>query len=221
MYCVTISSGVDILTGQTSLTTSNLYLRQLTDLLDALRLTRPVSLIGLSMGGPITATFTARHPERVDKLVLIDPAGVQAMFLSRFAKVIAAPGVGEAILSLIGNGGPFRKILSNELEHTLGQDFLTKYLAQIQYKGFRNAILSTVRNDMLVSCIDVYRQVGELNKPVLLLWGKEDRTVPLKHNETLRKVIPNIEFHAIEGTGHIPHYEKPVVVNPILLNFLK
>ncbi len=199
----------------------DLYLGQLTDLLDALRLTRPVSLIGLSMGGPITATFTARHPERVDKLVLIDPAGVQAMFLSRLAKIAAAPLVGEALLSSVGNGGLLGRLLSGSLERQLGKDFLTKYLAQTQYKGFRNALLSTVRNNMLVACIDVYRRVGALNKPVLLLWGEEDRTVPLKHNRTLRRAIPKLEFHAIANTGHIPHYERPEVVNPILLNFLR
>src|SRR5512133_3196950 len=48
----------------------DLFVRQLSDLLAALRCTRPVSLVGLSTGGPITATFTARFPERVDKLVL-------------------------------------------------------------------------------------------------------------------------------------------------------
>jgi pimeloyl-ACP methyl ester carboxylesterase len=46
----------------------DLFVRQLADLLDALRFPRPVSLIGLSMGGPITATFTERYPERVNKL---------------------------------------------------------------------------------------------------------------------------------------------------------
>ena len=53
----------------------DLFVEQLAELLDALRLTRPVTLIGLSMGGPISTTFTARYPERVNKLVLIDPAG--------------------------------------------------------------------------------------------------------------------------------------------------
>ncbi len=59
-----------------------LFVNQLTDLLDALRLTQPVNLIGLSLGGPITATFTVRHPGRVQKLVLIDPAGARPIQLS-------------------------------------------------------------------------------------------------------------------------------------------
>jgi pimeloyl-ACP methyl ester carboxylesterase len=33
--------------------------------------------------------------------------------------------------------------------------------------------------------------------------------------------MPNVQFHAIEQAGHIPHYEKPAQVNPILLEFLR
>jgi len=42
----------------------DLFDKQLSDLLDALRFKSPANLIGLSMGGPVAATFTARHPSR-------------------------------------------------------------------------------------------------------------------------------------------------------------
>ena len=74
---------------------------------------------------------------------------------------------------------------------------------------------------MLDSFIDYYQRVGRLEKPVLLFWGRNDTTVPFKHSDSLREVIPNVEFYAIENCGHIPHYEKPEEVNPILLEFLR
>jgi pimeloyl-ACP methyl ester carboxylesterase len=74
---------------------------------------------------------------------------------------------------------------------------------------------------MLGSFLPVYQGIGELNKPVLLLWGTDDATVPFRHSERLRAVIPQAEFHAIERGGHIPHYKKAGEVNPILLDFLK
>jgi pimeloyl-ACP methyl ester carboxylesterase len=67
----------------------------------------------------------------------------------------------------------------------------------------------------------VYQQIGRSNLPVLLLWGRHDRTVPFRHSDTLREAIPGIEFHAIEDSGHIPHFEKPEMVNPLLLRFLR
>jgi pimeloyl-ACP methyl ester carboxylesterase len=98
-------------------------------------------------------------------------------------------------------------------------DLCTK--AQAQYKGFRNAILSTIRNNVTGGCIETYRQVGSLGKPVLLLWGRHDTTVPLRHSDDLRAAMPGLAFHIIEDCSHIPHYEKPEQTNAILLDFLR
>ncbi len=199
----------------------DLFVKQLSDLLDALRLTRPVSLIGLSMGGPITAAFTARYPQRVEKLVLIDPAGARPIVLSRILKVVTKPYVGEAILGLVGSGGMLKNIALDFFDKKLVDHFQQRYLVQMQFKGFRRAILSTVRNNMLDSFLDNYRKVGSLNKPVMLIWGRHDSTVPLKHSEDICRAIPNIEFHVIEDCSHIPHYEKPEETNALLLEFLR
>jgi pimeloyl-ACP methyl ester carboxylesterase len=74
---------------------------------------------------------------------------------------------------------------------------------------------------MLDSFYDVYARVGGLSKPTLLFWGKNDATVPFDHSADLLKALPHAKFHAIEDCGHIPHYEKPEIVNPILKKFLE
>jgi len=198
-----------------------LFVRQLGDLLDALGFTQPVTLVGLSTGGPITTTFTALHPERVDRLVLIDPIGARHLPISRILRVAAMPIVGEAVISLVGNERMVKNIASDFFDHGLVEEFESQYIAQLQFKGFKRAILSTIRNHMLDSFLDYYQRVGRMDKPVLLFWGRNDPTVPFKHSEVLRKVMPQVEFHAIENCGHIPHYEKPEEVNPILLEFLR
>lgn len=197
------------------------FVRQLTDLMNALQLTRPVNLVGLSMGGPITATFTARHPERVDRLVLIDPVGARPIPLARLLKVASLPLVGEALLALFGRDSMVRKIASDYSDEKLDEHFLDQYIDQLQYRGFRRAILSTIRNHMLNSFMDIYRKVGSLNKPVLLIWGRQDTTVPLEHSEDLLRAMPQTEFYVIEDSSHIPHYEKPDETNPLLLEFLR
>lgn len=199
----------------------DLFVRQLGDLLEALHLVaRPVSLVGLSTGGPITASFTARIPERVSKLVLIDPVGAKPFALGRIAKVASLPILGEALIGLIANVRIVRRLATSRLDREHIGEFGPRYLAQMEYKGFKRAILSTVRNNMLGSFLPVYEQIGKMDKPVLLFWGRNDRTLPFRHSEALRKAMPQMEFHAIENSGHIPHYEKPEVVNPILLRFL-
>jgi pimeloyl-ACP methyl ester carboxylesterase len=197
-----------------------LFIRQLRDLLDGLGFTHPVSLVGLSTGGPIIAAFTERFPERVSKLVLIDPVGAKPFALGRALKTLATPFVGETIIGLLGIGGMTRISSSEAAIRAYADQILPGYVTQMKYKGFKRAILSTIRNHMLDSCLDVYERIGKMDKPVLLFWGPHDYTVPFKHSKILRKAIPNVEFHAIENAGHIPHYEKPEEVNPILFEFL-
>ncbi|HSB01830.1 MAG TPA: alpha/beta hydrolase [Anaerolineales bacterium] len=198
-----------------------LFVRQLGDLLDGLRLTSPVSLVGLSTGGPITAAFTARFPERVDKLVLIDPVGAKPLPFAGILKVASMPLVGEAIAGLVRSDRLNNRLVASLFEREFIEHFQPRYIVQMRFKGFRRAILSTIRNKMLDSFLDVYERIGKMNKPVLLFWGRNDPTVPFQHSDLLRRAMPAMEFHAIENCGHIPHYEKPDDVNPILLQFLK
>src|SRR5918993_169722 len=130
----------------------------------------------------------------------------------RVLKVVAMPFVGETIISLLGIRGMTRISSSEAAIRLYADQILPGYITQMRYKGFKHAILSTIRNGMLGSFIDVYEHIGKMNKPVLLFWGPQDHTVPFKHSEILRQVMPNVQFHAIEHAGHIPHYEKPADV---------
>lgn len=198
-----------------------LFVQQLHDLLDMLEIHEPVDLLGLSMGGPITAGFTHKYPQRVRRLVWIDPAGVRPIGLSRLLQVATWPGLGELALALFGRESLVKGIASDFFDPALVAEFQERYRVQMQYKGFRQAILSTVRSGMLGSFLEIYREVGKLGKPTLLLWGKNDTTVPLAHSRDLLAAVPHAEFHVIEACGHIPHYERPQEVNPILLKFLR
>ena len=199
----------------------DLFVNQLHDLLDALRLTRPVNLIGLSMGGPITGTFTARFPERVKSLTLIDPAGVRPVSLTPMLKAMKLPGVVEAVFGLVGSDAMVKGAAKDFYDPELVGMFMDRYKVQMQYKGFKRAILSSIRNDMLGSFVESYKRVNGSKIPVLLFWGRNDRTVPFEYSAELRAVLPDAEFHVIEDCGHIPQYEKPDEFNPILLEFLK
>jgi pimeloyl-ACP methyl ester carboxylesterase len=199
----------------------DLFFHQLTGLLDALRFPCRVNLIGLSLGGIIAATFAVHHPERVNKLVLIDPAGARPISLSPLHRVASLPLVAESILSLVGGQTLINSFAKDFFDPALVDHFMSQYRVQMEYKGFQRAILSTIRHGMLGSFIDTYKALGKMDKRVLLLWGRDDMTVPFEHSFDLRAALPQVEFHAFEGCGHIPHYEKPDQVNPVLLAFLR
>lgn len=196
-----------------------LFVRQLKDLLDALEI-KKVSLIGLSMGGPITASFISQFPQNVCRHGLIDPAGAKSIRISGLVKSRMLPFLGKLTLGLLGSRKMVGKIASDIFDLELVNLFQSRYKIQMQYKGFKYAILSTLRNNMLGSFYETYTQIGKLKKPTLLLWGKNDTTTPFENSKLILEAIPHAEFHAVENCGHIPHYEKPELVNPILLEFL-
>lgn len=198
----------------------HLFVRQLKDLLDALGIKEPVHLAGLSMGGPISAAFMDKFPERVKSHILVDPAGAKPIPLSWTLKAAKLPIVAELVLGLFGGESLVKGIASDFFSSGLIKQFQNNYRIQMRYKGFIRAILSTIRNGMLDSFYETYQRVGKLKKPTLLFWGRNDTTVPFEDSRAILSAISHAEFHPIENCGHIPHYEKPAEFNPILLKFL-
>ena len=111
-------------------------------------------------------------------------------------------------------------IASDFFSSDLIEQFQNNYRVQMRYRGFIRAILSSIRNGMLDSFYETYQRVGKLGKPTLLFWGRNDTTAPFADSQDILAAIPHAEFNPIENCGHIPHYEKPEEVNPILSEFI-
>lgn len=195
------------------------YDRQLVDLLEALHLESPVNLVGLSMGGAIAVGIADRHPDLVHRLVLVDPAGLPAK-QSPLMVILKVPYLGEWL---------FDHFAEKSLVAGLAKDLHTRekvtalearYRVQMQYAGFKRALISTLRHGPIHTMERAYQRVGQNSLPILLIWGREDRTVPFKLSDAIRAALPNAEFHAIDGAGHVPHYEVPDIINPLIIRFL-
>ncbi len=197
----------------------DLFDRQIIDLIHSLDINTPVSLVGSSMGGIVASIFAVRHPELVDRLVLLDPAGV--MPPPEFPKsLLLVPVLGELIMHLTGS----RTLPSGMAEDLLYPDrfpqYVSDYLPQMEIAGFKRAVLSTFRSGILWNERAVYEQLGKLDIPVLLVWGEHDQTVPLACGEEILKMLPRAEWWVIDDTGHVPHYEHADVLNPMMVEFL-
>jgi len=199
--------------------TADLFDRQMLQLLDSLGWTGPVDIVGLSMGGPVTAEFTGRHPERVRSLTLVDPA-----MGSRDAPplMFRLPLVGQPLWQGFAVPPMAAGQLSDFVEPAKWPDWPDRYRVQMQYHGFGRALLSTLTEGAAGAPLDsVYARVGALGKPTLLIWGTQDSTVPIKYADSVRKDIPQAQYAPIERAGHLPHMERTDVVNPLLISFLR
>ncbi len=95
------------------------------------------------------------------------------------------------------------------------------FLHQMQFIGFKKALLSTLRSGVTSGAEESYMNLGKRNLPMMLIWGREDQVVPFELSRKVIELIPNIEFYPIDDAAHIPHYECPETVNPLLIEFLR
>jgi len=105
----------------------DLFVKQLADVQEALCFTRPINLIGLSMGGPIAAAFTLRYPERVDKLILIDPAGARPIDMTLTLTAAKMPILAELAFGLAGSRRMLRNMASDFFDPALVEHFQSRY----------------------------------------------------------------------------------------------
>jgi pimeloyl-ACP methyl ester carboxylesterase len=203
---------------------ADLFDRQLLELVGKLKVKTPLTLVGFSLGGNISVIFAERHPELVKGLILVDPGGLTPMTGSQklFLNLLRLPGLGEYFMRLAGEkmSNP-----DNQGSDLYDQALLPGYVERLtgleRYKGTWYAWLSTMHHFPVQGLESSYRAVGDSRKPVLLVWGKEDRVMPFATTEKVMAAIPQAELLAVEQAGHASHYEKRAFVNTAILSFLR
>jgi pimeloyl-ACP methyl ester carboxylesterase len=193
--------------------------RELLHLLDALKIKKPVHVVGYSMGGGIAAVFAGRHPERVQKLALIAPVGFMPEYSGGEA-LLLIPGVGEWLMSMVGKTSMIATF-QEEVDHRVATPvMLDLFKRQFRYKGWSSALLSTMRNFPMSGLQEDFEKVGKLDMPKLLIWGTKDTAVPFVGANGVLKAISDIKFVPVPHAGHSIVYSHAKVVNRILMNFL-
>jgi pimeloyl-ACP methyl ester carboxylesterase len=163
--------------------------------MEALRLDR-VHLVGHSMGGQIAIHFAARHPTRLDRLVLVDAAG------------IPRPLTPRNLLRFALEVGPLWRWGDPRFLPTVVRDALAA--------GPRTVVgaIGHILRD------DVRPLLARVAAPTLVVWGERDNLVPLAHGGTLREGIPHSQLAVLRGAGHNPMVDRAADFNRLLLRFL-
>lgn len=197
---------------------ADLFVRQLKELTDELIGTEKFVVCGLSMGGAIAVQFADRYPDRVDKLILIDPAGFP-LSLPAAATVVKLPIIGDYAGRILARRAMV-KALPQNFTRSVPPAVEAAALIQTDYAGYDDAIVSTLRHMNLTDLKSTYESLGRRHIKTLLLWGKHDQVVPFSHASSVRAALPGAKFVAFEKSGHIPTVDEKEKANRAILQFL-
>jgi 4,5:9,10-diseco-3-hydroxy-5,9,17-trioxoandrosta-1(10),2-diene-4-oate hydrolase len=178
------------------------------------------------LGGGLALQFTLDYPERVEKLVLVDSAGMGREICNEF-KACALPLLNGLFMKKRKNG-PSR--LLKQLVHNpmvISEDY---YKVSNVYNAAKGAIKALLA--VLTTGINLFGQkrriiqpliekMPEIKAPVLVVWGTQDQIIPVTHAKIAAERIPGARLELFENCGHMPQFEQPEKFNKLVLDFLE
>jgi pimeloyl-ACP methyl ester carboxylesterase len=199
------------------------YGRFLRDFCERLGIER-CSLVGNSMGGFIATELAITEPERVDDLVLVSAAGITwARARREPAEMLGRVGRAAAPLALrfqlSGIRRPkFRERAFRGVFHdpnALRREMLWENVVPaLQSPGYFDAMTNLVG-------YDIRDRLEEIEVPTLIIWGRNDRVVPVPAAIAYKKRIgDNADLVIFDHCGHVPQIERPVRFNRVVEKFL-
>lgn len=199
--------------------TGDFFVSQIEGFLSRLGLAR-VTLVGNSFGGILALLFALRHPERIERLILITSGGLHFWTekerkdaLARFSTENLnklSPAVHEKL---------FLPLFVHAPPH-IGARYLAKQnakLARPDFAEYTHVLHSSV---LLALDANLQEQVREIKVPTLLIHGDMDRVIPLAAMETAVQRFPLAQLQVIPGCGHVPQLEQPGAVIAAIESFI-
>jgi pimeloyl-ACP methyl ester carboxylesterase len=175
--------------------------------LDVLGL-KQVDLGGWSMGGGIVQHLAFRHPERVRRLMLFDSAGITE--LPAWDTRLFTPTSAEELRQLDALLMPNPPRIP---------PFMVRDILRISR---RNAwVIHRAMGTMLSGRDATDAMMPQLKMPVLIVWGEEDRILPLSQGERMHSLIPQSELEVFPGCGHLAPGQCTAQIGPKVVEFVK
>ena len=179
--------------------------------LDALSVER-VHLVGHSMGGAISMLLTLRRPERVASLTLIASAGLGAeintSFIDGFVRATRRREAADVLNLLVRDPALVSRTMVEDVLRYKRLDGVSTALARIAEAWFSGGRQS----------LELAGRIATLAMPVQVIWGRDDRIIPVAHAEALASRFP---VHIIDEAGHLPHMEKASEVTRLVNRFIQ
>jgi len=181
----------------------------------------PVCIIGHSLGGAISIYYAGTHPKGLERLIVIDSAGIlhRSAFIKNFITVkpnkfldlIKLP-VSVVQNYIISNLESMDKDLAPESDDT---SLTSRFLRKRLYDGNPGKIAGVALLNTDFSAV-----IDKITVPTLIIWGENDTIAPLRIGRALELMIPKADLRIMPVVGHTPMLERPVDFNKIIGDWL-
>lgn len=204
------------------------YANGMRDLLTVLGIDK-VTVVGHSLGGGVAMQFGYQFPERTERVILVAPGGlgpevtplIRAVSLPGFNPVMGVltlPGIRH--LGLAG----MRALARTGLSVTHDLDEVADIYDTFKDPRSRRAISHVVRavvdaRGQVVTMVD--RAYLTQAMPMLVVWGSDDRVIPVKHARTAAAAAPGAIVEVLGNSGHFPHKDHPERFVKIVNDFIR
>jgi len=178
------------------------------------------TVVGTSIGGTVAMRYTAAHPERIERLVLISPGSLEARVRGRTTPA-NVPRVAD-ILGYVMPKAFTRFLLTNDYGDParLTDAVTDEWYEMWMREGNRLAMINLLRQYVSGGVEDKIRAV---KVPVLLIWGEKNKRVPLALAYETQKLLensPEVKLEVLPGIGHMLVQEAPAQSAQLLRRYL-
>jgi len=171
------------------------------------------SLIGNSLGGWIAADFALKYPAKVEKIVLVDAAGIKPSDVNLNQVYALNYSTRDEVRKLV------KLVFYNQTlfgsEAFVDESLRLRVAAGDGYTI--NSLIESIKRDEDF----LNGRLGGIKQPTLIIWGKQDGLLPLSDGEKFDKEIPNSTLIVFDQCGHAPQVEKALDFNAAVLKFLE
>jgi pimeloyl-ACP methyl ester carboxylesterase len=187
---------------------------------------RNLTLIGNSFGGAVSLLVSLRlceaRTERLKRLILIDSGGYN-LHLPTHLKMLRTPILGSLVLHLLPPKLSALTVLKDSYydDKKITREQIDAYARPIAATGGRHALLETAKQIIPKDYEELIKKYPQITVPTLIIWGRQDKVIPLLIGEMLDEALPDSKLVVIDETAHIPQEETPGAVIPLVLKFLE
>jgi pimeloyl-ACP methyl ester carboxylesterase len=179
-------------------------------------------LAGNSLGGNIAWNYAAEHPNKVDKLILLDASGLPtnkaqpAVF--KMAKMPVISNLFLYVTPKFFINKNMQEVYADDTKIT--DNLVSRYHKMALREGNRQAFIDRARMDFKLGSKANIDKLKSIQNSTLLIWGAQDNWIPLDNGKRMNSVMQNSKLVVLESSGHVPMEENPKESFVVLRSFL-